>query len=72
MCAVVLAVLYILLYHRAQPCCRAPGLRVSPTTPGVRSFQGYSRVPDGKVRGDGAALGLVGQLGPPMPQCSCP
>ncbi|NXQ20512.1 SIA7D sialyltransferase, partial [Peucedramus taeniatus] len=49
-CAVVAAVLYILLCYRArvQPCCSAPGLRDSPTAPSVRSFQGYSRVPDGK------------------------
>ncbi|NXB91799.1 SIA7D sialyltransferase, partial [Vidua chalybeata] len=49
-CAAVAAVLYILLcYHaRVQPCCSAPGLRDSPTASSVRSFQGYSRVPDGK------------------------
>lgn len=66
-CAAVAAVLYILLcsHTPAQRCCSAPALRDSPATSGVRSFQGYSRVPDGKVRGDGAALG---QLGPPVPQ----
>ncbi|NXK60742.1 SIA7D sialyltransferase, partial [Sylvietta virens] len=49
-CAVVAAVLYILLSYHAgvQPCCQAPGLRDSPTASSVRSFQGYSRVPDGK------------------------
>ncbi|XP_058709472.1 alpha-N-acetyl-neuraminyl-2,3-beta-galactosyl-1,3-N-acetyl-galactosaminide alpha-2,6-sialyltransferase isoform X1 [Poecile atricapillus] len=49
-CAMVVAVLYILLGYRArmQPCCQAPGLRDSPATSSVRSFQGYSRVPDGK------------------------
>ncbi|NXA72728.1 SIA7D sialyltransferase, partial [Thryothorus ludovicianus] len=49
-CAAVVAVLYILLCYRnrGQPCCPAPGLRDSPATSGVRSFQGYSRVPDGK------------------------
>ncbi|NXY35797.1 SIA7D sialyltransferase, partial [Pomatorhinus ruficollis] len=49
-CAVVVAVLYILLcYHvRVQPRCRPPGLRDSPTISSIRSFQGYSRVPDGK------------------------
>ncbi|XP_063266120.1 alpha-N-acetyl-neuraminyl-2,3-beta-galactosyl-1,3-N-acetyl-galactosaminide alpha-2,6-sialyltransferase [Prinia subflava] len=49
-CAVVVAMLYILLGYRAQvqPCCRAPGPRDSPATPRIRSFQGYSRVPDGK------------------------
>lgn len=57
MCAAVVAVLYILLCHHTcvQPRCRAPGLRDSPTASAVRSFPGYSRVPDGKVRGDGLA-----------------
>ncbi|NXQ61626.1 SIA7D sialyltransferase, partial [Anthoscopus minutus] len=49
-CAVVVAVLYILLFYRnpLQLFWRAPGLRDSPTTSSVRTFQGYSRVPDGK------------------------
>lgn len=57
MCAVVVAVLYILLrsHARVQPRCQPPALRDSPATSSVRSFRGYSRVPDGKVRGDGAA-----------------
>ncbi|NWZ98950.1 SIA7D sialyltransferase, partial [Nesospiza acunhae] len=49
-CAAVAAVLYILLcsHSRVPRCCSAPALRDSPATSGVRSFQGYSRVPDGK------------------------
>ncbi|XP_064249380.1 alpha-N-acetyl-neuraminyl-2,3-beta-galactosyl-1,3-N-acetyl-galactosaminide alpha-2,6-sialyltransferase [Passer domesticus] len=49
-CAAVAAVLYILLccHGRVQPRCSAPGLRDSPAASSVRSFQGYSRVPDGK------------------------
>lgn len=64
------ALLYVLLCSHGclWPCCRAPGPRGSPAAPTVRSFRGYSRVPDGKVRGDGAALELVGQLDPPVPQ----
>ncbi|XP_032933438.1 alpha-N-acetyl-neuraminyl-2,3-beta-galactosyl-1,3-N-acetyl-galactosaminide alpha-2,6-sialyltransferase isoform X2 [Catharus ustulatus] len=49
-CAVVAAVLLIPLCYRGsvQLCCPAPGLRDSPTASNGRSFQGYSRVPDGK------------------------
>ncbi|XP_030817251.1 alpha-N-acetyl-neuraminyl-2,3-beta-galactosyl-1,3-N-acetyl-galactosaminide alpha-2,6-sialyltransferase isoform X1 [Camarhynchus parvulus] len=49
-CAAVAVVLYILLcsHSPVQRCCSAPALRDSPATSGVRSFQGYSRVPDGK------------------------
>ncbi|NXT91038.1 SIA7D sialyltransferase, partial [Anhinga rufa] len=49
-CAVVVAVLYILLCSHAclRPCCWAPGERGSPTAPTTLSFHGYSRVPDGK------------------------
>ncbi|NXO21626.1 SIA7D sialyltransferase, partial [Cisticola juncidis] len=49
-CAVVVAMLYILLGYRArvQPCCRVPGPRDVLTTLRIRSFPGYSRVPDGK------------------------
>ncbi|NXR23799.1 SIA7D sialyltransferase, partial [Cinclus mexicanus] len=49
-CAVVAAMLLIPLCYRTrmQPCCPALGLRDSPTASSVRSFQGYSRVPDGK------------------------
>ncbi|NWS88244.1 SIA7D sialyltransferase, partial [Toxostoma redivivum] len=49
-CTVVVAMLLIVLCYRdrSQPCCPAPGLRDSPTESSVRSFQGYSRVPDGK------------------------
>lgn len=73
-CMAVAAVLYVLLCSHAclRPCCWAPGEQSSPTAPTVLSFQGYSRVPDGKVRGDGAALGLVGQLDPPVPQFPLP
>ncbi|NXM81509.1 SIA7D sialyltransferase, partial [Oenanthe oenanthe] len=49
-CAVVAAIVLVPLCYRApvQLCCPAPGLRDSRTASGVRSFQGYSRVPDGK------------------------
>lgn len=56
-CAAAVAVLYVLLCSHAclQPCCWVPGERGSPVAPTHLRFQGYSRVPDGKVRGDGAA-----------------
>ncbi|NXL46376.1 SIA7D sialyltransferase, partial [Podilymbus podiceps] len=49
-CVGVLAVLYVLLCSHAclRPCCLAPEERGSPTVPTILSFQGYSRVPDGK------------------------
>ncbi|XP_005055528.1 PREDICTED: alpha-N-acetyl-neuraminyl-2,3-beta-galactosyl-1,3-N-acetyl-galactosaminide alpha-2,6-sialyltransferase isoform X2 [Ficedula albicollis] len=49
-CAVVVAIVLVPLCYRApvQLCCPAPGMRDSRTASGVRSFQGYSRVPDGK------------------------
>ncbi|XP_014728813.1 PREDICTED: alpha-N-acetyl-neuraminyl-2,3-beta-galactosyl-1,3-N-acetyl-galactosaminide alpha-2,6-sialyltransferase isoform X1 [Sturnus vulgaris] len=49
-CTVVVAMLLTVLCYRtrSQPCCPAPGLRDSPSASSVRSFQGYSRVPDGK------------------------
>lgn len=52
-CVAVVAMLYILLCSHAclRPCCRAPGPWGSPVAPTTLSFQGYSRVPDGKVRG---------------------
>ncbi|NXT26808.1 SIA7D sialyltransferase, partial [Syrrhaptes paradoxus] len=45
-CVAAAAVLYVLLCSRArlQPCCQWG----SPTASATRSFQGYSRVPDGK------------------------
>ncbi|XP_061867525.1 alpha-N-acetyl-neuraminyl-2,3-beta-galactosyl-1,3-N-acetyl-galactosaminide alpha-2,6-sialyltransferase isoform X1 [Colius striatus] len=49
-CVAAGAVLYVLLGSHAglQPCCRATGQPGSPSAPAVLSFQGYSRVPDGK------------------------
>ncbi|XP_053939887.1 alpha-N-acetyl-neuraminyl-2,3-beta-galactosyl-1,3-N-acetyl-galactosaminide alpha-2,6-sialyltransferase [Cuculus canorus] len=49
-CVSAVAVLYVLLCSHAclQPCCSTPGQWGSPTAPTVLSFQGYSRVPDGK------------------------
>ncbi|NXS71672.1 SIA7D sialyltransferase, partial [Pandion haliaetus] len=49
-CVAVVAMLYVLLcsHARLRPCCRAPGERGSPVVPNILSFQGYSRVPDGK------------------------
>ncbi|NXG84414.1 SIA7D sialyltransferase, partial [Stercorarius parasiticus] len=49
-CMAVIAVLYVLLSSHAslRPCCQTPGARGSPSAPTLLSFQGYSRVPDGK------------------------
>ncbi|NWH68272.1 SIA7D sialyltransferase, partial [Geococcyx californianus] len=49
-CVAAVAVLYVLLCSHAhlQPCCSTLGQRGSPTAPSILSFQGYSRVPNGK------------------------
>ncbi|NWS72178.1 SIA7D sialyltransferase, partial [Crotophaga sulcirostris] len=50
-CLAVVAVLYVLLCSRThlQPCCSTPVQWDSPTAPTILSFQGYSRVPNGKL-----------------------
>ncbi|XP_050763846.1 alpha-N-acetyl-neuraminyl-2,3-beta-galactosyl-1,3-N-acetyl-galactosaminide alpha-2,6-sialyltransferase isoform X1 [Gymnogyps californianus] len=49
-CVAVVTVLYVLLCSHTclWSCCWALGERGSPTAPTILSFQGYSRVPDGK------------------------
>ncbi|NXS52702.1 SIA7D sialyltransferase, partial [Brachypteracias leptosomus] len=49
-CVAAVAVLYVLLCSHAclRSCCRAPGESHGPTASTILSFQGYSRVPDGK------------------------
>ncbi|XP_075026489.1 alpha-N-acetyl-neuraminyl-2,3-beta-galactosyl-1,3-N-acetyl-galactosaminide alpha-2,6-sialyltransferase isoform X3 [Calonectris borealis] len=49
-CLAVVAVLYVLLCSHTclRPCCWAPEERGSPAASTILSFQGYSRVPDGK------------------------
>ncbi|NWY55894.1 SIA7D sialyltransferase, partial [Chionis minor] len=49
-CMAAAATLYVLLCSHAclRPCCQATEVRDGPAAPTVLSFQGYSRIPDGK------------------------
>ncbi|NXN23649.1 SIA7D sialyltransferase, partial [Nycticryphes semicollaris] len=49
-CLAVVTMLYILLCPHTSPvsCCQATAAQGSPMAPTILSFQGYSRVPDGK------------------------
>ncbi|NXS45082.1 SIA7D sialyltransferase, partial [Balaeniceps rex] len=49
-CVTLVTMLHVLLCSQARlrPCCWASAEWGSPTTPSILSFQGYSRVPDGK------------------------